>query len=769
MKKISKIFTKKSTLIIAGIILFGLILPLFAQAGLADWIVNKFYRFLAKLIISLVGMLTDLASRFFEAMLDLGFNRSYQEVAQTGWGMSRDFANLLFILFMVVVAFATILRLERYGAKQLLPTIIIIALLINFSFVICAVIIDFSNLTASIFINNAQQASGNQGVAATLTDNLKLATTLTPFDCNDYEDGIENCNELTDATAQQNCVDAFRAQLQTCEATIAASQQSTSTKDELVNLFTVTILGSIILLIAAFVFFAAGILLIIRIIAIWFLVILSPIVFICYIMPGLRNNWEKWWKSFISWCIFAPIFAFFIWLAVRVSSGPTMVRMTHFQGAITSGNPALVTGFFSNGATILNYFLVIGLLIGGLISAKQLGIYGASTALAIGKKWGKGATDWTKGRVGRAARAPKEYGAAVAGGAIEGIGKKLQGVPLLKGVGERMAARGKRVAEKPLEDPRLKKQADEIARYSTPEQISHLVKTAKTPGMTRALGRAAIEQKKFSKLDNTAKIKVADNFRAFGGDGIRIAEELEARNPSMRIDHRETDPTKLAAQETKLDKKTEEGIKKGYHKEYSEETFEGEGGEMLTESMLRTAKKFGISIDKMVSAMTVEAQEAWKGTTKAKFTDDFDKTTGADNLQARDSYAAVTGDIPTAYADSKGKINKKDPNVVTTLQKHTAEMRSSDYEKLTKDSIQHIAEYVSPAAAINMVTKLNDEMTIEFANEFNKKSDAFRSQLRKSPIWAPHINPPAAGPRSKTKEELFEEAQEKRRKDYGIP
>src|SRR4030043_186386 len=202
MKKIAKIFTKKSTLIIAGIILFGLILPLFAQAGLADWIVNKFYRFLAKLIISLVGMLTDLASRFFEAMLDLGFNRSYQEVAQTGWGMSRDFANLLFILFMVVVAFATILRLERYGAKQLLPTIIIIALLINFSFVICAVIIDFSNLTATIFINNAGRDAGTgniQGIAAKLIDNTKATTTLTPTNCSDnYQNAIEDCQEATD-------------------------------------------------------------------------------------------------------------------------------------------------------------------------------------------------------------------------------------------------------------------------------------------------------------------------------------------------------------------------------------------------------------------------------------------------------------------------------------------------------------------------------------------------------------------------------------------
>ncbi len=735
--KIKKFFSKKNTLIIGGITALGLFIPWFVRAGLAAWIAEAIFSFLfTGIILPVVGFGVRMAANFFEAMLNFGFNRGYQAVAQIGWNTSRDFANLLFILFMVVIAFATILRTERYGAKQLLPKVIIIALLINFSMVICAIVIDFSNLTAEFFVN--QTNAGGEGIAKVLVDSLNVAAALKPNNCDPstYNKQRDDCTLLSDATARDDCFNKITTAEDTCRSTLEQKGKAPDL-DLAGSIFVSMIFGTIVLFIAMFTFFAGGLLLIIRIVFIWFLVILSPIVFICYIMPGLRFLWEKWWKSFINWCIFAPAYAFFVWLAVRVSKTGAMVQMGAVTRSIEVGSPGAIDGFFSTGPTILKFLFIIGLLLGGLIAAKQLGIYGASMVMSVGKKMAGSAKDWAKGKI---TRAPKEGAAWVGGGAIEGVGRVLQGIRGFKAIGERMAARGQAIREKPLEDPKLKKRADEITKYSSPKELSHLITTAKTPGMRRALGRAAIEQNKFSKLDNEAKRRVADNFQAFGGDGIKIAKELEARNPTMRIDRRETDPTKLAAQEGELDKKTEEGTKKGYLGQFSEETFDGVGGEMLTESMLRTAKKFGISIDKMVSGMTVEAQEAWKAKTEAGF-----GISPAD-ADLRESYALVTKDYEKAFWD-RG-LGDVDKGKLGDFVKSTS---PANLKGIDKKNAELIKEHVDVSIAFEAGSGWSREIKEIIAPEVEAKINAMAAgaaqdkakkdlkKLKLNPAWAPYF------------------------------
>ena len=60
-----------------------------------------------------------------------------------GWTMTRNFANLGFVLAMIFIAYATMLRLQNYDIKML-GRLVVIALLINFSLAISGVILDFS-------------------------------------------------------------------------------------------------------------------------------------------------------------------------------------------------------------------------------------------------------------------------------------------------------------------------------------------------------------------------------------------------------------------------------------------------------------------------------------------------------------------------------------------------------------------------------------------------------------------------------------------------
>lgn len=64
------------------------------------------------------------------------------------WSVSRDVANILFIILflVVIVSQLTGIGIDNYGIKKILPRLIICALLINLSFIICELLIDLSNI-----------------------------------------------------------------------------------------------------------------------------------------------------------------------------------------------------------------------------------------------------------------------------------------------------------------------------------------------------------------------------------------------------------------------------------------------------------------------------------------------------------------------------------------------------------------------------------------------------------------------------------------------
>ena len=83
---------------------------------------------------------------------------------QTGWSIARDLVNMLFILLLLLIAFATILRYESYGIKQILPRLIVVALLINFSLLGAGIIIDVGTSLGEYFTtggDNSIEVSAN--------------------------------------------------------------------------------------------------------------------------------------------------------------------------------------------------------------------------------------------------------------------------------------------------------------------------------------------------------------------------------------------------------------------------------------------------------------------------------------------------------------------------------------------------------------------------------------------------------------------------------
>lgn len=313
-------------------------------------------------IIGLIGSIFfNLAAGLVNFTLSLNFDILNNPMINVGWGIARDLANLGFVLFIIIIAIATILRFQEYGAKNTLGKLIAVALLVNFSLVFAGVFIDFSNMLTNFFIKSA--ANGN------------LATTL----ANAFK--IQN---LLQVKSDQEMGSLIASAAGGIEIGIASGF--------FVAAF--TFLGALTLL-------ALAIMFLIRLIALSILLIVVPLACLFFVLPATKNLWDKWWKEFTKWIIFAPAASFFLYLAVYMTTnyGKAIENLaTSAQGIGTTNQMNFANLLIKDPLMqIGNMVIVIGLLLGGLLAANSMGIAGSKAFLGVAQTAGK----WARGAIGK--------------------------------------------------------------------------------------------------------------------------------------------------------------------------------------------------------------------------------------------------------------------------------------------------------------------------------------------------------------------------------
>jgi len=263
-----------------------------------------------------------------------------------GWGIVRDFSNLFFILIVVAIGIATALRIRQYEVKKTLPRLIVVAVLINFSPVICGIVIDTANILMSYFMTAG---------AAGFGDALNLAGSAGSFLGDSMRSALGNWSEI------------WRG-----------------------------ILFVKLLFLIAFNFFAAfvlamlGMLFIVRNLFLWILVIFSPFAFISAVLPGTKKYVYNWWsKNFLQWTFIGVAASFFIYLSQLMLHLGTKTLM--------GGNvPATAVTEFG-GRTITNIMVLavpfVFLVIGYSVTL-SFAPMGASAIMNLGKK----TTSWAKSK-----------------------------------------------------------------------------------------------------------------------------------------------------------------------------------------------------------------------------------------------------------------------------------------------------------------------------------------------------------------------------------
>ncbi|MEA1962869.1 MAG: hypothetical protein U9M94_01365 [Patescibacteria group bacterium] len=321
-------------------------------AGFLSWVTLGIASACGKVLTAVIWIVNEL----------FAFQEFETNGVKTGWVIVRDLCNMFFILVLLMIAFATILRLENYSMKKYLPKLLIMAVLINFSKTICLFLIDISQIVMLTFSNAFTGASGN------------FVTML----------NIDKMFALSEAA---------------------------DFGDITWEIFYAVFLALLFMIIAFFIMIMMMGILIMRVIIFWVLIILAPLAFLSTAVPGGGKYWTQWWGEFTKYLIAGPVLAFFTWLALLVASDNPFKSLD--PDIIKSGVAAKAAiSKIGKGENVMHFVLAIGLLIGAMKITMSLGAMGASfganlankakmKGVSLGKKGVSGAAKFT-GRTGLA-------------------------------------------------------------------------------------------------------------------------------------------------------------------------------------------------------------------------------------------------------------------------------------------------------------------------------------------------------------------------------
>ena len=277
--------------------------------------------------IIMVMILAAISKAILGAVLYYATNVKYttSDAVNIGWPIVRNLANMMIVLGFVVIGIATALRVKEYEAKALLSKLIIAALLINFSRVLCGVFIDGTNILMNFFF---MPAGGLQN-------------------------WLPDVSNLINFMSNSDGTVSYFAKIGPL-------------------LFSIGFFDAI----ACLVYLLYSSLILFRVMALWMLVILSPLAFVCYVFPATKKIWTSWWNNFFQWCIVVLPAGLFYYVGSQIISKSVTSPIGNLDVSVQA--------FISNNLSTI--FVPATFMIVGFIVSLQTSAMGASSLLNFANK-----------------------------------------------------------------------------------------------------------------------------------------------------------------------------------------------------------------------------------------------------------------------------------------------------------------------------------------------------------------------------------------------
>ena len=384
----------RATLIMAALLaLMGvfLVIPGTHAQGVLGWAANIAEGALITVVTTLIygivwffGMLVTVTLIPILVMVASYNDFATEYGVQLGWTVVRDVSNMFFIIVLLVIAVATIFKVESYSYRALLPKLIIMAILINFSRMITSFFIDFAQIIMLTFVNSFRDIAGGNIINAV---------------------GI---GDILSYSAKKT-----------------VSGQDVESLKVLGGL----LLGLAVAAVTAGVLLAFILVLVFRVIMLWTLTVLSPLAYLLSAFPGGQKYSSQWWEKFTSHLIVGPVLAFFLWLSFAIMQQGSFARRENTTfGKFLAGEKVTIEKYnpfeteVGRTDSLINFIIVISLLIGSLTLTQQLGVMGGQFA---------GQVSGTLGKIGYGAAMffPKRLGGVAAQKWNERTARLLEAAP----------------------------------------------------------------------------------------------------------------------------------------------------------------------------------------------------------------------------------------------------------------------------------------------------------------------------------------------------
>ena len=292
------------------------------------------------------GWALDLAAKILDVTASYTLSSKLYSASSfigDGWRVTRDFSNIFFIFILLAIAISLMLGINMGHAnpKKALVTVVLVALLINFSMFFTEVVIDASNTFALLFYNQISVKDKN-GVQAVSSDTASISS----------DTGVPQ------QPVAASLAEAFTPQAFQSEAFFNNLADKDTKQVPVTTLIGIMLCIGAVYCVAAYCFFVAALAFMGRIVQLMISIIFAPFAMMTLLVPKLESTegigWHSWSTTLLSSAFGAPIYFFFILLISVMTQSPFVTQVT---------NGAASTDSITTLVTIVISFLVLILML----------------------------------------------------------------------------------------------------------------------------------------------------------------------------------------------------------------------------------------------------------------------------------------------------------------------------------------------------------------------------------------------------------------------
>lgn len=319
---------------------------------------NIVYGLIGKLLwwvlIPITGMILNLVGLLVDSALILSLTREFymSPAIVEGWSVIRDLCNILFIFILIFTGIKTILSLDTADTRRIVVSVIIGAILINFSLFLTRVAIDVSNIFTA-WITQGIKDLGNSGGVSDATVAVLSMQKL-----------AEQQKEFSVASFRNFGLSSFATGI----ALLALN------------------------CIAMYVLFKVAFLMFGRLVSFILLMITAPIGFVGHLVPKLEQYAKDWRDELTKACLMAPMFLLMLYITLFMATkfGDVLEKVAG-QAVQGSTNDLLGSNF---GIAQYSLFIIVAMLMlkslkvaeeyTGAVAGQIGGVLKSATMLATG-------------------------------------------------------------------------------------------------------------------------------------------------------------------------------------------------------------------------------------------------------------------------------------------------------------------------------------------------------------------------------------------------